>query len=74
MVKNKTSAAIAWCEECQKLLYTDRNRARRVAREHHPHKNTYPCPVAPHMFHVGSRPDAVRQGHMTRTEYYGGAA
>lgn len=71
MPRNKTADAIAWCEGCQKLLYTDRKRARYVARQHHPHKSTYPCPVNPSMFHVGSLSEAIKSGVVTRDEYYG---
>lgn len=74
MVRNKNTAAIAYCEECGKLLYTDRRRARKVAREHHPHKNTYPCPIRPDLYHVGGLPGPVKQGHVTRDEFFGGAA
>ena len=74
MVRSRVADAIGYCPECEKLWYTDRNKARAVARQHHPHKNTYPCPEAPTMWHVGSLPDAVRQGHVTRDEYYGGDA
>jgi hypothetical protein len=74
MVRNKNAAAIGWCETCQKLLYTDRKRARTVARQHHPHKNTYPCPVRGDLWHVGSLHEAIKHGHVTRDEYYGGGA
>ena len=68
---NKTSTAIAFCEVHRKLLYTDRKRARAVARQHPEHKNVYPCDVSEHLYHIGRLPDEVRHGHMTKDEFYG---
>ena len=70
MVINKTAGAIGWCNHCQKLLYIDRNKARAVGRQHHPHKGTYRCPDNELLWHVGSIPRAVREGHLTRAEYF----
>jgi len=70
----RSAGAIGFCEECQKLWYTDRNVARTVARQHHPHKGTYLCPEVSTMWHVGSLAEPIRQGHVTRNEYYGGDA
>jgi hypothetical protein len=74
MTRSKNADAIGWCEACQKLMYTDRRRAKSVGKQHHPHKGTYVCPANGLMFHVGSLPEAIKQGHITRSEYYGGAA
>jgi hypothetical protein len=74
MGRNRSTDAIGWCGECQKLLYTDRKRAKVIGRQHHPRKGSYPCPINPLMFHVGSLAEAIRQGHVTRNEYYGGDA
>lgn len=70
MARNGNVADIGWCEACQKKLFTDRKRARKVARQHHPHKGTYVCPVLPMFWHVGSLGEAIRQGHVTRDVYY----
>lgn len=72
---NKTSSAIAWCPRHRKLLYTDRKRARAVARQHPEHKNVYVCDDQEvRMFHIGRLPDEIRHGHMTKDEFYGHAA
>lgn len=70
MTINKTAGAIGWCDNCEKLLYLDRNKARAVGRQHRPHKGTYRCPVNDQMWHVGSVPRAVIEGHVTRAEYF----
>lgn len=74
MTVNKTRLAIGWCEEHEKLEYTSRKRARHVARQHHPSKSTYRCDVNPQLWHVGSLPSIVKQGHVDKDEYFGGAA
>lgn len=74
MGRNRSTAAIGYCGGCQKLWYTDRRKARAIARQHHPHKGTYPCPVDGTMWHVGSLAEPIKQGHVTRDEYYGGDA
>jgi hypothetical protein len=66
----KSANAVSWCPEHQKLLYTDRKRARRVARQHSEHKNAFRCDVYQGMWHIGGLPDAIRHGHMTKAEYY----
>ena len=68
---NKTASAIAYCDVHRKLLYTDRKRARSVARQHPEHKNVYPCSVNVELYHIGRLPDEIRHGHMTKDEYYG---
>lgn len=70
MAINKTAGAIGWCDSCWKLLYSERKNARAVGRQHHPHKGTYPCPANTQMWHVGSVPRAVIEGHLTRAEYF----
>jgi hypothetical protein len=67
---NKTAGAIGWCDNCGKLLYLDRSKARAVGRQHRPHKGTYRCPVNGQMWHVGRVPRAVIEGHLTRDEYF----
>jgi len=67
---NKTATAIAYCDVHHKLLYTDRKRARSVARQHPEHKNVYLCSVSEAMYHIGRLPDEVRHGHMTKDEFY----
>lgn len=66
----KSSNAVAWCSKHRKLLYTDRKRARRVARQHAEHKNPYRCDVNEGMWHIGGLPDEVRHGYMTKEEFY----
>lgn len=70
MSANKTATAVGWCEVHRKLLYTDRKRARRIARKHTTHKSTYPCNVSDGMWHVGGLPVEVLTGEMTRYEFY----
>jgi hypothetical protein len=73
MNRSKSTGAIAYCKECGKLSYTDRKRARVVARQHHPSKGTYKCPVIEGLYHVGSLALPVKQGIVTRNEFYGEA-
>lgn len=72
MPQNKTAAAIGYCEPCSKLTYLNRDDARKVGKKHHPHKNAYPCPHYDQFFHVGDLPQAIKKGHVTRDEFYGG--
>lgn len=68
----KTSTTpIGWCETCQKYLYTDKARAKAVAREHRPRKAAYRCrvPGQENLWHVGSVPRLVRRGFLTRDQY-----
>lgn len=70
---NKTDTdPIGWCEACQKWWYTDKSRAKKVGRRHHPRKPAYPCPVTrgtdQELYHVGSLPLPVRQGFLTRDQ------
>lgn len=70
---NKTDTdPIGWCSECEKWLYTDKARAKRVGRRHHPRKPAYICPptkgTAQELYHVGSLPLPVRQGFLTRDQ------
>jgi hypothetical protein len=73
---NKTAHAIGWCYYHGKLLYTTRKLARKAARAHPHHKNAYSCEESggdhPGMFHIGELPLEIRQGHVSRDEYYGG--
>lgn len=71
---NKTASAIAWCETHGKLLYTDRKRARAVARQHPSHKNVYRCDVSEGLWHIGGLPEEVRHGHVTKDEFFGRAS
>jgi hypothetical protein len=67
----RSSRALGYCPQCQKLLYTDRKTAKKVARQHHEdHKSVYPCPINPILFHVGGVPDEVISGALTRGEYF----
>lgn len=66
----KSANAVSWCSTHQKLLYTDRKRARRVARLHPEHKNAFRCDVHEGMWHIGGLPDLVRHGHMTKDQFY----
>jgi hypothetical protein len=50
--------------------YTDRKRARSVARQHAEHKNVYPCTESEGLYHIGRLPDEVRHGHMTKDEFF----
>ena len=70
---NKTDTdPIGWCNTCQKWWYTDKSRAKRVGRRHHPRKPAYICPetvgTAQELYHVGSLPLPVRQGFLTRDQ------
>ena len=69
--KNKTASAVAWCYTHNKLLYTDRKRARNVARQHPQHKNVYRCDANTELWHIGGLPDDVKHGHVTKDDYYG---
>lgn len=72
--KNKTGSAVAYCDVHGKLSYTDRKRAKEVARQHSEHKNAYRCDDNPNHWHIGALPPEVRRGHLTKSEYYGRAA
>lgn len=67
---NKTAGAIGWCDNCGKLLYLDRRKARAIGKLHHPRKGTYKCPMNEFMWHVGGVPRAVVEGFFTRDEYF----
>ena len=67
----KNSNAVSWCATHQKLLYTDRRRARRVARQHTEHKQAYRCDVNEGMWHIGGLPEVVRRGYTTKDKYFG---
>lgn len=62
------------CEVHDKLSYSDRKRARAVARLHPEHKSVYRCSVNETHWHVGGLPLEVREGYMTRDEKYWRAA
>jgi hypothetical protein len=68
---NANITPIGWCETCQKNLYTDKARAKAVARLHQPRKAAYRCrvPGQEHLWHVGSVPRLVRRGFLTRDQY-----
>lgn len=68
---NKTALAVSWCDTHRKLCYTDRKRARTAARRHPEHKNSYRCTDNLALWHIGTLPDEVKHGHMTKDEYYG---
>jgi hypothetical protein len=72
--KNKTSTAIGYCDVHHKLLYTDRKRARSVARQHPEHKNVYRCNASQDMWHIGGLPDDVKHGHVTKDEFFSRSA
>jgi hypothetical protein len=72
MARTRTAAAIGYCEDCKKLTYLSRDDARKVGKRHQPHKNAYPCPFYDQFFHVGDLPLVIKQGHVTRDEFYGG--
>jgi hypothetical protein len=62
----------AYCNQCRKFLYRSRSDAKKVAKVHSDrHMNVYPCPMVPHMFHVGHLADSVVQGRMSRNDVYG---
>lgn len=61
---------IAWCDACEKKSYTSRKAARRIARRHTEHKAVYRCPTNQLLWHVGRLPERVRQGEVTRDEFY----
>jgi hypothetical protein len=70
---NKTDTdPIGWCETCQKWWYTDKSRAKKVGRRHHPRKPAYICPetkdTVQELYHVGSLPQLVVQGFLTRDQ------
>jgi hypothetical protein len=66
----RAGQAIGYCEYCCKLQYMSRKMARHIARQHRPRKGVYPCPVNELLWHVGEVPGMVKQGVLTRTEYY----
>jgi hypothetical protein len=68
--KNKTSTAIGYCDVHRKLSYTDRKRARAVARQHTERKNVYRCTANEGMWHIGGLPEEVRHGHISKSEYF----
>jgi hypothetical protein len=70
---NKTDTdPIGWCSTCGKWWYTDKARAKKVGRRHHPRKPAYICPVTvgkeQELYHVGSLPPSVVQGFLTRDQ------
>jgi hypothetical protein len=67
---SRNHTPVGFCETHGKLWYTDRKRARVVARQHRERKSVYPCSDRPHLWHVGGLAEEVRKGHMTRDEYY----
>lgn len=69
-LNRKQQAAVAFCDEHQKQMYSNRKRARRVAALHPEHKRSYRCDAHPGMWHIGGLPDAVRHGEMTKEEFY----
>lgn len=73
---HKPAKSIGWCPVHQKRMYTDRKRARRVARQHSDHKNAYPCDANEGMWHIGGLPGPVIRGEMSKDEFFnrGGAA
>jgi hypothetical protein len=86
MALGKTAGANGYCDFCSKLSYVSRKAARKVARNHATHKSVYPCPLNDPvagvrlgieynffpLFHVGGLALPIRQGHVTRGEFYGG--
>lgn len=70
MTKNKTAAAIGWCYTHDKLMYTNRKRAKSVARQHPDHKGVYPCEANQGMFHIGALPWEVIAGELTREQFF----
>jgi hypothetical protein len=73
-MKVKSFRSVGWCDACDKHLYTDKARARKVARLHTEHMGVYRCPVLPAMWHVGTLADAIIRGEATRGQIYRGAA
>jgi len=70
---NKTDTdPIGWCNACGKWWYTDKSRAKKVGRRHHPRKPAYVCPETKDMeqelYHVGSLPKSVVRGFLTRDQ------
>jgi hypothetical protein len=70
----RISLSVGYCHDCEKLWYTDRRRARAVARQHPEHKSVYRCSVNPNLWHVGGLHPRVMEGQFTRTEFYRGGA
>ena len=70
MTAGRTRRAVAYCDTHQKLSYTNRKRARSIARLHPEHKSVYRCSDNELLWHVGSLPQAVKQGHVSKDEYY----
>lgn len=68
------NAWVGYCDTHGKRWYTDRKRARHVAKQHTTHKNVYRCSVNPRLFHIGSLPDVVKHGYMTKDQVYGDGA
>ena len=73
---SRIAGAGGYCDNCQKLTYFTRKAAKKVGHRLPVRRNAYPCPYNSNFFHVGELPKPIRQGHVTRDEFYrrGGAA
>jgi len=68
---NKTAGALGFCDDCGKLTYLSRKAAKLVGHRLRPRRNAYECPFYDGFFHVGELPLPIRQGHVSRDEFYG---
>lgn len=73
-MKTKNFRSVGWCEVHGRHLYTDRGRAKQVARQHTDHKNVYRCSVNDGLWHVGTLDPRVIHGEYTRDYFYRDAA
>jgi hypothetical protein len=67
---NKTATAVAYCKVHHKLLYTDRKRARNIAKQHPQHKNVYRCEEHDGLWHIGALPIEIKHGHISKEDFY----
>lgn len=69
--RNSADGTIHWhsCPSCGKRSYIDRRTAKRVAKRHQGHLNTYECDSGG--WHIGHLPRAVMQGKVAAGQYYG---
>lgn len=70
MSTSKIAGAMGYCDDCGKLTYLTRKTAKLVGHRLRPRRNAYACPFDPQFFHVGELPLPIRQGHVSRDEFY----
>jgi hypothetical protein len=69
----RSAAWVGACAICGKVVYLSRKVARQVVRklpDRNPRPRAYRCPANPDHWHVGHIPHAMRQGAITREQWY----